>query len=106
MCCIISEMCCADVIICYHFFLTKTNQVGKILIVITAGGVSVILLTYLVAFIRDFIEVINSINFVNNIIDRILYKCIPTFILISKLLVLFSKKFCSPWPKVDAKSRH
>ena len=50
---------------------TKTIQFGKILLVITAGGVSVILLTYLVVFISGYKEVINSINFVNNIIDKI-----------------------------------
>ena len=64
-------------VIAINFFPTKTIQVGKILIAITAGGVSVILLTYLVAYIGDYTEFINSINFVNNIIDKILCKCIP-----------------------------
>ena len=63
------------------FSPTKCNQVGRI----TPCGVSVILLTYLVAFISDYKAVINSINFVDNIIDRVLCKCILAFIKLRRL---------------------
>ena len=59
-------------VISNNLFPTKTNQVGKILIAITVGGVSDILLTYLVAFISGYKEVIAYINFVNNIINKML----------------------------------